>query len=421
MVRNQSLLVSATVTPGSGTVNRSGSVFVNASPLGLAGAVALNLSATANVYTNTITVPAGVAAGTYNLGFWVTDSTPLTGTNNVSLTINVSTETWSGGDYRTSANWSDNGNWAGGFAPGLAGDTLVFDGGTGSVPDLDNDYTATSVTFASTAAAAFTIGSANSSYLTLTTGGVTNNSSLTQTLNVPVVLSGAGQTLDAAAGSLVLGQSLTNGGNLLTVTDSGFNTAVNGAISGSGGLTKTGNGTLTLGGANTYSGATTINGGAVTVNGTGVISNAVSQLIVGNVAGNAILNLAGGTVNANEAINPAVAIGNVSGANGFLFMSAGNLECGAGEFHLGQAAGAYGAFNMNGGTITIGDVAAGDAYFVVGAGGQGVLNLSGGTINDAAEEFSIANTAGGTGVANVSGGTLNGSLGIHVGDRGTAI
>ena len=421
LVRNQSLLVSATVTPGSGTVNSSGSVFVNASPLGLAGAVALNLSATANVYTNTITVPAGVAAGTYNLGFWVTDSTPLTGTNNVSLTINVSTETWSGGDYGTSANWSDNGNWAGGFAPGLAGDTLVFDGGTGSVPDLDNDYTATSVTFASTAAAAFTIGSANSSYLTLTTGGVTNNSSLTQTLNVPVVLSGAGQTLDAAAGSLVLGQSLTNGGNLLTVTDSGFNTAVNGAISGSGGLTKTGNGTLTLGGANTYSGATTINGGAVTVNGTGVISNAVSQLIVGNVAGNAILNLAGGTVNANEAINPAVAIGNVSGANGFLFMSAGNLECGAGEFHLGQAAGAYGAFNMSGGTITIGDVAAGDAYFVVGAGGQGVLNLSGGTINDAAEEFSIANTAGGTGVANVSGGTLNGSLGIHVGDRGTAI
>jgi autotransporter-associated beta strand protein len=107
-------------------------------------------------------------------------------------------------------------------------------------------------------------------------------------------------------------------------------------------------------------------------------------------------------------------------------MSSGSLECGAGEFHIGQAAGAYGAFDLSGGTVTIGDVNAGDAYFVVGgafgnSASKGVFNMSGGTLNDDAQEFSIANIAGAVGVANVSGGTLNDNKGIHVGDRGIGI
>jgi len=81
---------------------------------------------------------------------------------------------------------------------------------------------------------------------------------------------------------------------------------------------------------------------------------------------------------------------------------------------------------LSGGTVTIGDVNAGDAYFVVGgaygnSASAGVFNMSGGTFNDSAQEFSIANIAGAIGVANISGGTLSDNQGIHVGDRGTAI
>ena len=136
---------------------------------------------------------------------------------------------------------------------------------------------------------------------------------------------------------MILGQNLDNGGNLLTVAGS-HNTTLNGAISDNGGLTLTGSGILTLGGSDTYNGNTTINGGTLTVNSSGGISTTTGKVVVGNAAGNSIMNIAGGTVNANLAANPAFAIGNVTNSSGFLFMSSGSLECGAGEFHIGQTA-----------------------------------------------------------------------------------
>jgi autotransporter-associated beta strand protein len=242
---------------------------------------------------------------------------------------------------------------------------------------------------------------------------------------VPVILTNAAQTLSAAAGDLTLGSTLDNGGNLLTVAG-GHNTTLNDVVSGSGGLTKTGNGTLILGAANTYTGPTTVNGGTATVNGSGEITTSTSQIIVGNAAGNSIMNIAGGTVNANINNNPNFTIGNVTNANGFLFMSSGSLNCGAGEFHIGGAAGVYGAFDFSGGTITIGTINASDAFFVVGgafgnSASAGVFNMSGGTFNDNAQWLGIANITNAIGVANLSGGTVNDTKGIHVGDRGTAI
>ena len=416
--RGQSVTVTATVTPGSGAIDPNSGVTVNLGAFGGSATASLVLS-NANVYTNTLVVPAGASPGGQLVTVTATDANSLTASGGATLTIIPTTDVWSG---LGTGNWSDKADWASMFAPGLAGDTLVFAGTTGLTPSMDTNYSVTSLTFAS-GAGSFAIGTTAYS-LAITAGGVTNDSVNAENLNVPVTLDSVPQTLNAAAGDLILGQNLDNGGNLLTVTDGGHNTTLNGSVSDTGGLTMTGSGTLTLGGANTYAGATTINSGTVLVNGTGAISTSTSQVIVGNASNNAVLNIDGGSVQANDAINPAVAIGNVPGASGFLFMSSGSLECGAGEFHIGQASGAYGAFDFSGGTFTIGDFNPVDAYFVVGgaygnSASEGVFNMSGGTLNDSARAVSIANIAGAIGVANVSGGTLNDNFGIHVGERGT--
>jgi len=418
-VRGQNVIVAATITPGSGTIDPSAGVTVNLTAFGGSPTSSLILS-NANVYTNTFTVPASTAPGSQTLTVAVTDSTPLSGSGFSVLTINATTEVWNG---LGGGNWSDNADWLSTLAPGLVGDALAFAGTSGLTPSMDTNYSVTSVTFNS-GAGSFNIGTPGYN-LTLTSGGVINNSTNEQNLNVPVYLTTVAQTINAAAGDLILGQNLDNGGNLLTVAGS-HNTTLNGAISDNGGLTLTGSGILTLGGSDTYNGNTTINGGTLTVNSSGGISTTTGKVVVGNAAGNSIMNIAGGTVNANLAANPAFAIGNVTNSSGFLFMSSGSLECGAGEFHIGQAAGAYGAFDLSGGTVTVGDVNAADAFFVVGgaygnSASEGVFNMSGGTFNDSAQWLGIANIAGAIGVANLSGGTINDSHGLHVGDRGTAI
>ena len=424
-VRNQNNVSIGLTVAGAGASTITG-VSVNLAAIGGTSAgLSLTSGTSANgTWTGNITVPASSSLGTFTLPATATDNNGNTAAANISLTVNAATDTWVGSG---SGNWSDNADWvnfAGNFAPGPVGDTLIFAGSTGLTSTMNNSYSVTGLTFTN-GAGSFNIGT-SSSTLTTTANGVTNNSTNAETLNVPVFLTNAAQTLSAAAGNLTLGQSVDNGGNLLTVADGGFNTTISGPVTGTGGLTKTGSGTLTLGATNAYIGATTVNGGALVVNGTGVISNGTTQVIVGNVAGNSIMNITGGSVSANEAINPAFAIGNVANASGFLFMSSGNLECAAGEFHIGQVTNAYGAFDLSGGTVTIGDINAGDAYFVVGgaygaSASQGVFNMSGGTLNDNAQEVGLGGIASSIGVLNISGGTLNGSKGIHVGERGTGI
>jgi autotransporter-associated beta strand protein len=418
--RGQNVKITTIVTPGSGSIDPGAGVTVNLTAFGGSPTSSLILS-NANVYTNTFTVPTSTAPGSQTLNVSATDSTPLSGSGFSTLTVNATTEVWNG---LGGGNWSDNADWVSALAPGLVGDALVFAGTTSLAPSMDNNYSVTSVTFTN-GAGSFNLGTPGYN-LTITAGGVTNNSANLQDLNVPVNLTTVAQTLNAAAGDLELDQNLDNGGNLLTVTDGGHNTTLNGVISDTGGLTKAGSGTLTLGGADTYNGNTTINAGTLIVNATGGISTTTGEVIIGNGAGNAIMNIAGGSVSANDAANPAVAIGNATNASGFLFMSSGSLDCGAGEFHIGQVTNAYGAFDLSGGTVTIGDVTPGDAYFVVGgayfaSASQGVFNMSGGTFTDYAQEVGLGGIAGSIGVLNISGGTLNDNHGIHVGERGTGI
>ena len=209
--RGQNVMVAATITPGSGTIDPNFGVTVNLSAFGGSPASSLVLS-NANVYTNSFTIPASTAPGSQTLNVMVTDSTPLSGSGFGTLAVNATTEVWNG---LGGGNWSDNADWLSTLAPGLVGDALVFAGTTGLTPSMDNNYSVTSVTFAG-GAGSFNLGTPGYS-LTLTSGGVINNSASAQNLNVPVYLTTAAQTLNAAAGNLILGQNVDNGGNLLTV------------------------------------------------------------------------------------------------------------------------------------------------------------------------------------------------------------
>lgn len=260
-LRNQPVIISVTVNQGSAPIT---SVKVDASPIG--GSSTLTLVADgAGDYTNTVTVPAATSADDVMLNVTATDGNSLSASAEVPLTISASTEVWNGGAGVN--NWSSNPNWVSGFAPGLSGDSLVFDGITRLTPLLDNNYNIGTLIFDSTAGS-FNISGSAGDNLTLT-GGLTNNSVNAETVNVPVVLS-APVTVSALAGNLTLGQNITNGGNLLTVSDGGFNTVVNGGLFGTGGLTKNGAGTNIISGNSSSSGLTIVNAGTLVLAGINV-------------------------------------------------------------------------------------------------------------------------------------------------------
>jgi len=79
----QSFTITATVTPGAGTVTN---VTVNLAAIGGPAAAALVLS-NANVYTNTFTVSAGAPLGTAYLTVTATDTTPLQGAGEAAFTV----------------------------------------------------------------------------------------------------------------------------------------------------------------------------------------------------------------------------------------------------------------------------------------------------------------------------------------------
>jgi autotransporter-associated beta strand protein len=162
--------------------------------------------------------------------------------------------TWNGSGANN--NWSTSLNWAGGTAPAVSGNSLNFAGSTRTAPNVDANYSITGLTFSNNASS-FTIGSDNSSSLTLA-GNLLNNSANAQTLSLPL-------TVDIAS-------------TFTTTT----NLTLSGGLSGLGSVTKTGNGVLQLSTANTFSGQTTIAGGAVKLSDANALQNSTVVINAAN-------------------------------------------------------------------------------------------------------------------------------------------
>ena len=351
---------------------------------------------------------------------------------------------WNGGGANN--NWSTGPNWVGGTAPATSGNNVTFAGSVRTSPSLDASYSVTGLTFSNNASS-FTIGTANSSTLTLA-GDVVNNSANTQTLNVPLALS-LGATLNAAAGDLIVNSNITLGASLALAGNGNF--TLNGNLTGGGSFTKIGTGTLTLGGA-VSAGLVSFDDGTTTVS--GAVSGAGGLTYIGYLTGNGVVNMTGGTWNIGGEIrvggsdqggSDIVGTGsfNISGggtvnansltlANGY---SADNTESGTVTLNSGctfistndvilEWAGAgLGKLAVNGGTFIIGPTAT--KWFNVGYwdSGSGELDITNGNLyleNDSSIKMCRGNNNTGANVINQFGGnvTFYSDAGVTVGGTG---
>jgi len=460
-VHNQNVLITVTVTNGSGTVDPNTGVDLNASTIGGPSSVYLvqssTISSTVHVFTNTISVPPSAAVGSYTLSAVITDNNSMIGTANISLDV-TTTEVWNGGG--SDQKWSTNPNWVSGLAPESSGNSLIFAGIVGTNPDMDGSYSVTGLTFSNNATS-FNIISTAGYTLTLA-GGITNNSANPQTLNVPIAMSAA-QTFDAAAGNLTLAQGVTRGGNLVTVTGAAI-TTIGGSDSGSGSLFKQGSGSLVISSNSTWDLAQATSGGfsgpliaqagtlafkngsTNTVTGELVIGGVVANGGAGNnariVVDNATLNVSSwfsvgrgngvGGVSSDLVVTNGgvVAAQNVSaGYNGnnsanmpkgsITLSDTSSLTVSNGSFHIGESDGSDMTVNVNGTAA----VSATNATLDVGMNsGKGALNINGGSVSVGSLRVGSGANASSTahGTVTVNSGTLNSEGDIMLGFAGSS-
>jgi len=370
-LRNQPVVITANVLAGSSPIS---TVTVDLTPLG-GSVVSLVQSNASTIYTNSTTILPSQSPGAVSLTVTATDTSALSGSASISLTVSASSEVWSGGGGNS--NWSTNPNWASGFGPGYSGDAAVFAGSAGLTPNVDNNYSLTGLSFSNNASS-FTIGTANSSALTLTANGIVNNSTRPQTINVPLTL-GAAETVNAAAGAINLGGTLTDA-NQLTVTGTS-NTIISGVVSGAG-LTKSGNGTLTMNASgNNFTGNFSVIGGAMNVSGgSSTFGTALSYAGYDTSSGNLSVN--GGSLTTGGELW----VGG-SDQNGPANVGVGTLTVGGGAtVSLSKLSVARGNWfdNTVSGTVTINSgslFTENDLLMGFAGAGSGKIILNGGTLN----------------------------------------
>jgi autotransporter-associated beta strand protein len=296
--------------------------------------------------------------------------------------VTVNSDTWLGGsgnNFSTQTNWI----YASGSGPVSNTDALVF-GSVGSTTPDNNEsaFSYSTLTF-NTGAQGYTIGGNAFSLGTNSAGPVIAvNSANSQIINDAITLLGGSQTISTAAGNLRLG----------------------GALGGTAALVKTGAQTLTLAGSNPLTNAVTVNAGTLAV-ASGSFAPA-APATVGNTAGSpAVLSVAAGSFNANYnggQFTSSLLVGAVNGAAGDVKLGGGTFAVNQ-QFGLGAGNGGSAAFEMSGGTATLG------SFLVVGFNNDnGVFNQSGGTLTIDNNLMTIA--AGGSGsvsTVNLSGGTFN--------------
>jgi len=226
-----------------------------------------------------------------------------------------------------------------------------------------------------------------------------------------------GGTIEASGGALSLNESVTVGGNFavggannltlsgnmslgastrtVTVSNTGV-TTFSGIVSGSGGLTKAGAQTLVLSANNTYTGATTVNAGTLRAGVAGTAFGSNSAVTLANVSG-ATLDLnnfntsigslaGGGGSGGNVTLGSAtLATGgdNTSTSYGGVISGTGGLtKAGIGTQTLTGSNSYTGVTTINGGVLSVSNLANGGSNSNIGASGSGAANLviNGGTL-----------------------------------------
>ncbi len=434
------LIISATATPSGLTLGQSTllsvsvtggtppyTVVVTNAPIGTPSPVTLVDDGSGTTFTNTITIGASTALGSYSLPVRATDNASDSASANIPLIVQNATLTWNGGG--SDNNWTTANNWSG--ANLSDGDSLVFDGSTrlSNNNDTVSGATYSNLTFNATAGPFVLNG--NSITLPPGSGGIVNNSSTSlEAVNLGVTFN-ANQTLNGGANGLILGGGLTNnvtGTTIVTTTLSGSGTMTNlfgiGASATGTNLLSTASGANWTIVDNPGSSAITVpwsfdvyNGGSLDFGSAGSAPNvtftaadgvSILRADIGNAIGASTMNMVNGTLTLNTRLN----VGNGNNASvSTLNVTGGTLQTRSGNSTgisiADNSATTVGAINISGGVLDSADPT-GTLFntLYVATRGTGTLTVSGTGLVECSQLEVCRNIGTPHGTVNLNGGTL---------------